>query len=81
MESTTTQASSRTRLLRQLNINAQQKLKKIWILQKGVAHFEGLLSWKTRDSPKGFVCSSSLRGIFTAKSSCLTAHVAKTIVN
>ena len=56
------------------------KLKKIWILQKGVAHFEGLLSWKTRDSPKGFVCSSSLRGIFTARSRSLTAHAQKTIV-
>jgi hypothetical protein len=47
MESATTQTSGSACLRRQPNINAQQKLKKTWILQKGVAHFEGLLSWKT----------------------------------
>ena len=52
MESAATLTSDRARFCRQININLQQKSKKVWILQEGVAHLGGLLSWKTRDSPK-----------------------------
>jgi hypothetical protein len=46
-------------LRRQLLIDPVQQLKKLRVLQQGMAHFDGLFSWQTRDSPKGFVCSSS----------------------
>jgi len=45
MQSAATTTPDRPRLRRQFNINLQEKLKKVWILQEGVAHFEGLLSW------------------------------------
>ncbi len=35
----------RARICRQFNINLQQNVKKVWILQEGVAHFGGLLAW------------------------------------
>ena len=34
--------SERARFCRQFNINLQQNVKKVWVLQEGVAHFEGL---------------------------------------
>jgi len=79
MERAATTTPDRPSLRRQFNINLQEELEKVWILQEGVAHLNGLLSWKTRDSPKGFVCSSSLRGIFFAPSRYLTGSVEKTI--
>jgi hypothetical protein len=79
MESTATRTSARARFCSQFSINLQKKLKKVWVLQEGVAHLDGLLSWKTRDSPKGFVCSSSLRGIFSAPSRYLTGSAEKAI--
>ena len=79
MQSAATTTPDRPRLRRQININVQEKLEKVWILQEGVAHFGVLLSWKTRDSPKGFVCSSSLRGIFSEPSRYLTGSAEKNI--
>jgi hypothetical protein len=45
MENTATVTSASSRLRGQFNINLQQPTKKSGILQQGVAHFDGLLSW------------------------------------
>jgi hypothetical protein len=37
-------AADSARLRRQLNINLLEKLEKVWILQEGVVHFDGLLA-------------------------------------
>jgi hypothetical protein len=41
----TEQASASTRLRRQLLIDPLQQLKKLEVLQQGMAHFDGLLAW------------------------------------
>ena len=69
--SVTEPTSASTRLRRQLLIDPFQQLKKLGVLQQRMAHFDGLFSWQTRDSPKGSVCSSSPRGITPLPSRCV----------
>ncbi|MDP1613685.1 MAG: hypothetical protein Q8M11_21710, partial [Sulfuritalea sp.] len=64
---------------RQLVIDPIQQLKKLGVLQQGMAHFGGSLGIETRDSPKGSVCSSSPRGITPLPSRCVTKYAANAI--
>ena len=81
-KSVTEWTTAGSRLRSQLYVYPKQQLKKLEVLQQGMAHFESLFSWQIRDSPKGFVCSSSLRGItptpspYSIKSAALAIKMA-----
>jgi len=79
VESPATWTFPGARLRCQINVNLQQQLKKRGVLQEDMGHLDRLWSWKTRDSPKRCVCSSSLRGTFPLPSRYLINSVPNAI--
>ena len=79
MERAATRTFPHTRLLREIDIDLQQQLKKLGVTQQDMAHFDGLFLGRKRLSQNRAVCSRPLRGISYSPSRYLINWAANAI--